>query len=62
MYDEALLPEKPEQIDEALMKIKRRFANIDSPDDFPDSDCGMDMLDGIAMMLIVPWCTNRTAY
>ncbi|HIE31007.1 MAG TPA: hypothetical protein EYP67_01315 [Methanosarcinales archaeon] len=41
-----------EQIDEALAKIKRRFINIDSPDDFLDSDCGLDMLDGIAMMLI----------
>ena len=52
MYDGALLLEKPEQIDEALAKIKRRFTNIDSPDDFLDSDQGLDMLDGIAMMLI----------
>ncbi|KAF5415668.1 MAG: hypothetical protein C5S48_05115 [Candidatus Methanogaster sp.] len=52
MYDEALLLEKLEQIDEALAKIKRRFANINSPDDFLDSDQGLDMLDGIAMMLI----------
>ena len=52
MCDEALLLEKLEQIDEALAKIKRRFANINSPDDFLDSDQGLDMLDGIAMMLI----------
>jgi hypothetical protein len=52
MYDKALLLEKLEQIDEALAKIKRRFTNIDSPDDFLDSDQGLDMLDGIAMMLI----------
>ena len=52
MYDEALLLEKLEQIDEALARIKRRFASIGSPDDFLDSDCGLDMLDGIAMMLI----------
>ena len=52
MYDEALLLEKLEQIDEALAKVERRFANIDSPDDFLDSDFGLDMLDGIAMMLI----------
>ena len=61
MYEEALLPEKLEQIDEALAKIKRRFANINSPDDFLYSDQGLDMLDGIAMMLIVPWCMDRTA-
>ena len=52
MYDETLLLEKLEQIGEALAKIKRRFANINSPDDFLDSDQGLDMLDGIAMMLI----------
>ena len=57
----ALLPEKLEQIDEALAKIERRFANIDSPDDFPDSDQGQDMPDGIAMMPIVLWCTDQTA-
>ena len=48
MYDEALLLEKLEQINDALAKIKRRFANIDSPDDFgslvirvtqPDKSC-----------------------
>ncbi|MBN2488394.1 MAG: DUF86 domain-containing protein [Methanosarcinaceae archaeon] len=52
MYDETLLLEKLEQIDEALAKIERRFAGINSPDDFLDSDEGLDMLDGIAMMLI----------
>ncbi|NQE46285.1 hypothetical protein C5S31_09725 [ANME-1 cluster archaeon GoMg2] len=52
MYDVALLLEKLVQIDDALAKIERRFANIDSPDDFLDSDFGLDMLDGIAMMLI----------
>ncbi|KAF5414846.1 MAG: hypothetical protein C5S48_07435 [Candidatus Methanogaster sp.] len=52
MYDAALLLEKLEQIDEALAKIERRFVSIDSSGDFLDSDCGQDMLDGIAMMLI----------
>ena len=52
MYDATLLLEKLEQIDEALAKIQRRFASINSPDDFLDSDKGQDMLDGIAMMLI----------
>jgi len=52
MYDAELLLEKLEQVDEALVRIERRFANIESPDDFLDSDKGLDMLDGIAMMLI----------
>ena len=52
MYDASLLLEKLEQIDEALARIERRFANISSPDDFLDSENGLDMLDGIAMMLI----------
>lgn len=52
MYDVTLLLEKLEQIDEALSKINRRFAGINSPDDFLDSENGQDMLDGIAMMLI----------
>ena len=52
MYDVTLLLEKLVQIDDALAKIERRFANISSPDDFLDSDEGLDMLDGIAMMLI----------
>ena len=42
----ALLLEKLEQIDEALAKIKRRFANIDSPDDVPDGDHWLDLLGG----------------
>lgn len=52
MYDATLLLEKLEQTDEALAKIQRRFASINSPDDFLDSDKGQDMLDGIAIMLI----------
>ncbi|MDF1531780.1 MAG: DUF86 domain-containing protein [ANME-2 cluster archaeon] len=52
MYDTTLLLEKLEQIDEAILKIERRFAGISSPDDFLDSENGQDMLDGIAMMLI----------
>lgn len=52
MYDSSLLLEKLEQIDDALAKIERRFTGINSPDDFLDSDNGLDMLDSIAMMLI----------
>jgi len=52
MFDKILVLEKLEQIDEALGRIERRFTKIDSSDDFLDSDEGLDMLDGIAMMLI----------
>lgn len=34
MYDATLLLEKLEQTDEALAKIQRRFASINSPDNF----------------------------
>ena len=47
-----MLLETLEQIDGALARVERRFANIGSPDDFLDSDNGQDMLDGIAMMVI----------
>ena len=40
------------QIDEALQKVKRRFENINTPDDFLDSEYGLDMLDAICMQLV----------
>ena len=52
MYDVTLFLDKLEQIDEALVRIERRFVGISSPDDFLDSENGLDMLDSIAMMLI----------
>jgi uncharacterized protein with HEPN domain len=52
MPDPTLLIEKLKQIDEALARIKRRFAGIKSPDDFLDTPEGLDKLDGISMMLI----------
>ncbi len=52
MYDKVFLLEKLVQINAAIEKINRRFALIKTPDDFLDSDQGMDMLDSIAMMLI----------
>ena len=52
MFDKTLLKEKLEQIDNALGRVERRFIGISSPDDFLDSEKGLDMLDGIAMMLI----------
>ncbi|MBW1759325.1 MAG: hypothetical protein JRI88_03225 [Deltaproteobacteria bacterium] len=53
MYDKTLLLEKLQQIDEALGRIERRSSSIKTADDFLDSDMGLDMLDAIAMMLIV---------
>ncbi len=52
MYDQTLLLEKLQQIDEALGRIERRSSSIKTADDFLDSDMGLDMLDAIAMMLV----------
>ncbi len=52
MYDKIPLLEKLLQVEKALVTIERRFSSITTADDFLDSDQGMDMLDGIAMMLI----------
>ena len=40
------------EIDEAIKRIERRCAEINSPDDFTRNDNGLDRLDGISMMLI----------
>ena len=53
MYDKTLLKEKLIQILEAMLKIQRRFSQIKTPADFLLDDRGEDMLDSIAMMLIV---------
>ncbi len=52
MYDKALVIEIIKQILGSLEKIERRFININSSDDFLDSDEGLDMLDSICMQLI----------
>lgn len=52
MYDQELLCEKLSQVAEALARVARRFANINSADDFLDTEQGQDMLDSICMMLI----------
>ena len=36
----------------AIERIERRFAGIDSADDFLSGNAGIDRLDGITMMLI----------
>ena len=52
MYDRSLLLELFIEIDEAIRRIERRFARINSPEDFTRNDNGLDRLDGISMMLI----------
>ena len=52
MYDRSLLLELFIEIDEAIRRIERRFAGINSPEDFTRNDNGLDRLDGISMMLI----------
>ena len=52
MYDRSLLLELFVETDEAIRRIERRFAEIDSPNDFISDDNGLDRLDGISMMLI----------
>ena len=52
MYDRSFLLELFLEIEEAIRRIERRFATINSPDDFLQDDTGLDRLDAIAMMLI----------
>ena len=52
MLDQTLIVEKLQQVDEAIGRMERRFADIHTPDDFLDTPAGLDKLDGIAMMLI----------
>jgi uncharacterized protein with HEPN domain len=52
MYNRSLLLELFLEIEEAIRRIERRFAGIQSPADFTRNDDGLDRLDGISMMLI----------
>jgi hypothetical protein len=52
MSDPGLPVEILRQIQDALLRIERRFAVITSPDDFLATDDGSDRLDAICMMLI----------
>ena len=42
MYNRSLLLELFVEIDEAIRRIERRFADINSPDDFISDDNGLD--------------------
>jgi len=52
MRDRSMLLELFLEIEEAIRRIERRFAGINSSDDFLCNDAGLDRLDAIAMMLI----------
>lgn len=52
MRDRPLLLELFLEIEEAVRRIERRFANIESAEDFLRDDAGLDRLDAIAMMLV----------
>lgn len=52
MSDRELIREILSQILTAAERIERRFREIQKPDDFLDSDEGLDRLDSICMMLI----------
>lgn len=52
MSDPSLIREMLVQIEEALERINRRFAKINTAQDFLDNESGTDMLDAIGMMLI----------
>ena len=53
MSDKALVLEILSQIYQATQKVLKRFEPIKSPNDFMDSDAGMEKLDSICMQLIV---------
>jgi uncharacterized protein with HEPN domain len=51
-YDKELALEILKQILEALKTIEKRFRPITSPEEFTNSDVGMEKLDSICMLLI----------
>ncbi len=48
MHNRSLLLELFVETDEAIRRIERRFATINSPEDFIADDNGLDRLDGIS--------------
>ena len=49
MFDKSLIREKLEQIQNAILRIQRRFSTIHTPEDFLNDDENMDRLDAIAI-------------
>jgi uncharacterized protein with HEPN domain len=52
MSDNYVLEERLRTIRAALQRIPRRFAGIETPDDFYATDAGIDRMDAICMLLI----------
>ncbi len=52
MSDEELVQGILTNILVAITRVERRFAGINTPEDFVINDAGIDKLDGITMMLI----------
>jgi uncharacterized protein with HEPN domain len=52
MFDKDLVQAILLQIDEAIEKIKKRTAHVESPDYFTGTPEGVERLDGIAMLFI----------
>jgi len=52
MFDPQLLIERLTIVLESLQRIPRRFAGINSPADFIESEMGIDRMDAICMILI----------
>jgi uncharacterized protein with HEPN domain len=52
MHNRELILEILEQIYGSIQKVIKRFEPIKSPNDFIDSDSGMEKLDAICMQLI----------
>jgi uncharacterized protein with HEPN domain len=51
-YDRQLALDILTQIFKSIQKVKKRFRPISSPDEFTNSDEGMEKLDSICMQLI----------
>ena len=52
MSDQALLLDRLRLILSALERIPRRFAKIETPADFVNSQSGVDLMDSICMVLL----------
>ena len=52
MYDKALVVSILKQIDDALDKIKTRTLQIQSANDFTETQEGMEKLDGVCMLFM----------
>ena len=52
MFERELLVERLTSILQALERIPRRFAGIETPSDFVTSEAGIDRMDAISMILV----------